>query len=102
MQQLTADPSRVAADQPVIERGVEDGPQQPLRLSSDDLTHARIKAAPAAPLAALAPGSALKGPPGAARRPGSAADSPFCRPRRRTDPDPVAACIGACQHGAHA
>ncbi|GLX01372.1 hypothetical protein Misp02_54580 [Microtetraspora sp. NBRC 16547] len=42
-----------------------------------------IKAAPAAPLAALAPGSALEGPPGAAATGGKAPDRPFSPPGAR-------------------
>jgi hypothetical protein len=37
------DPARVAADQPVIKRGVEDRPQQPVCLSRRDLTRARVQ-----------------------------------------------------------
>jgi hypothetical protein len=37
------DAARVAADQPVIERGVEDGPEQPVRLGCGDLAHAGVE-----------------------------------------------------------
>ena len=37
------DAARIAADHPVVERGVEDRPQQPVRLSRSDLADARVE-----------------------------------------------------------